>query len=179
MPKAKSPTAPSKGMFALPPRLRISKHTNKISRGLVAVHYFGCTFACFIGRWAGDKLGCKRGVFIGACFCMLGAALMTDSTNANMFNCASSLLVSASAPSTPSSPVGLRALPGPQPQRQLLPRLRRKLPGYHRSILVEFWSLQYQLRLPTALPTRFHVRPCPHHRPRRPSPPLLPALAYG
>jgi len=57
-------------------------------RGLVAVYYFGSMFGCFIGGWCGDKLGRKKGVWIGSCFCMLGAALMAASQNANMFICA-------------------------------------------------------------------------------------------
>lgn len=36
----------------------------------------------------GDKLGRKKGVLIGACFCILGAALMAGSVNSNMFICA-------------------------------------------------------------------------------------------
>jgi len=38
--------------------------------------------------WVGDKLGRKKGVWIGALFCMLGAALMSASQNSNMFICA-------------------------------------------------------------------------------------------
>ncbi|SLM36114.1 mfs monosaccharide protein [Lasallia pustulata] len=56
--------------------------------GLVAVDYFGAMWGCFIGGWAGDKLGGKKGVWISSLFCMLGAALMCGSQNANMFICA-------------------------------------------------------------------------------------------
>ncbi|KAK4972609.1 hypothetical protein LTR66_011265 [Elasticomyces elasticus] len=53
--------------------------------GLVAAYYFGAMFGCFIGGKMGDKLGRKKGVWIGACFCILGAALMCGSVNSNMF----------------------------------------------------------------------------------------------
>lgn len=36
----------------------------------------------------GDKLGRKKGVWLGSLFCMLGAALMSGSQNSNMFICA-------------------------------------------------------------------------------------------
>ena len=36
----------------------------------------------------GDKLGRKKGVWLGSLFCMLGAALMSASQNSNMFICA-------------------------------------------------------------------------------------------
>lgn len=42
-------------------------------------------FGCFIGGKMGDKLGRKKGVWIGACFCIVGAALMCGSVNSNMF----------------------------------------------------------------------------------------------
>lgn len=45
-------------------------------------------WGCFIGGWAGDKFGRKKGVMIGATFCILGGALMAASQNANMFICA-------------------------------------------------------------------------------------------
>ena len=56
--------------------------------GLVAMYYLGAMWGCFIGGWAGDKLGRKKGVWIGSLFCMLGAALMCASQNASMFICA-------------------------------------------------------------------------------------------
>jgi MFS family permease len=45
-------------------------------------------FGCFIGGWAGDKFGRKKGVWMGALMSMLGAALMSASVNSNMFICA-------------------------------------------------------------------------------------------
>ncbi|KAJ5791961.1 uncharacterized protein N7503_007939 [Penicillium pulvis] len=56
--------------------------------GLLAAYYFGAMWACFVGGWVGDKLGRKKGVWIGSLFCMLGAALMAASENSNMFICA-------------------------------------------------------------------------------------------
>lgn len=56
--------------------------------GLAAAYYFGAMWGCFIGGWAGDKFGRKKGVMIGATFCLLGGALMAASQNANMFICA-------------------------------------------------------------------------------------------
>lgn len=38
--------------------------------------------------WVGDKLGRRKGVGIGALFCLLGAALMSASQNSDMFICA-------------------------------------------------------------------------------------------
>jgi MFS family permease len=45
-------------------------------------------FGCFIGGWAGDKFGRKKGVWMGALMSILGAALMSASVNSNMFICA-------------------------------------------------------------------------------------------
>ena len=56
--------------------------------GLTAAYYFGAMWGCFIGGWAGDKYGRKKGVWTGTIFCMVGAALMGGSINANMFICA-------------------------------------------------------------------------------------------
>ncbi|OBS23075.1 hypothetical protein FPOA_03638 [Fusarium poae] len=56
--------------------------------GLAAAYYFGGMWGCFSGGWVGDKLGRKRGVFIGTLFGLLGAALMSGSTNSDMFICA-------------------------------------------------------------------------------------------
>ena len=56
--------------------------------GLAAAYYFGAMWGCMIGGWAGDKLGRKRGVWIGACFAILGASLMCSSQNSNWFICA-------------------------------------------------------------------------------------------
>lgn len=71
-----------------PPSSYISAAEECLDRGLVAAYYFGAMWGCFIGGWCGDKFGRKRGVWIGSMFCMLGAALMAASTNANMFICA-------------------------------------------------------------------------------------------
>ncbi len=38
--------------------------------------------------WLGDKLGRKKGVWLGSLFCLTGAALMSASQNSNMFICA-------------------------------------------------------------------------------------------
>lgn len=54
----------------------------------MAAYYFGAMWGCFIGGWCGDKFGRKKGVWIGSMFCLLGAALMSASTNASMFVCA-------------------------------------------------------------------------------------------
>ncbi|KAJ5203608.1 uncharacterized protein N7498_004487 [Penicillium cinerascens] len=56
--------------------------------GLLAAYYFGAMCGCFIGGWVGDKLGRKKGVWLGSLFCMLGAAIMSASQNSNMFICA-------------------------------------------------------------------------------------------
>ncbi|KAK5012915.1 hypothetical protein LTR16_003366 [Cryomyces antarcticus] len=53
--------------------------------GLVAAYYLGAMFGCSIGGKTGDKLGRKKGVWIGACSCIQGAALMCASVNSNMF----------------------------------------------------------------------------------------------
>jgi hypothetical protein len=45
-------------------------------------------FGCFIGGWAGDKFGRKKGVWMGSLMSILGAALMAASVNSNMFICA-------------------------------------------------------------------------------------------
>lgn len=52
--------------------------------GLAAAYYFGGMFGCFVGGWVGDKLGRKKGTFIGAVTAILGAALMCGSINSNM-----------------------------------------------------------------------------------------------
>ena len=65
------------------------KVTNSTKQGgLAAAYYFGAMWGCFIGGWAGDKLGRKKGGWIGSIWCMLGAALMSGSVNANVFICA-------------------------------------------------------------------------------------------
>ena len=74
--------------------------------GLAAAYYFGAMFGSMIGGmsqthlsssnnysltslgYAGDKLGRKRGVLIGALFAVVGASLMSSSQNMNMFICA-------------------------------------------------------------------------------------------
>lgn len=53
--------------------------------GLAAAYYFGAMFGCFIGGWAGDKYGRKKGAFMGAALSLLGTALQTGSVNADMF----------------------------------------------------------------------------------------------
>lgn len=45
-------------------------------------------FGCFIGGWAGDKYGRKKGTWMGAILCLIGGALMAASQNSNMFICA-------------------------------------------------------------------------------------------
>ncbi|KAJ9666375.1 hypothetical protein H2201_003563 [Coniosporium apollinis] len=63
-------------------------HDTTKQGGLVAAYYFGAMFGCFFGGKIGDKLGRKMGVMIGACFCILGAALMAGAVNSDMFICA-------------------------------------------------------------------------------------------
>lgn len=45
-------------------------------------------FGCFIGGWSGDRLGRRRGVFVGGVLCFIGGSLQTGGMNANMFICA-------------------------------------------------------------------------------------------
>jgi MFS family permease len=59
-----------------------------VCSGLAAAYYFGAMFGCFMGGNVGDKLGRKKGVWIGSMLSMLGAALMASSTSSNMFLCA-------------------------------------------------------------------------------------------
>ncbi|KFA62968.1 hypothetical protein S40285_09159 [Stachybotrys chlorohalonatus IBT 40285] len=56
--------------------------------GLAAAYYFGGMWGCFIGGWVGDKIGRKRGVFVGNFCGIVGAALMAGSQNSSMFICA-------------------------------------------------------------------------------------------
>ncbi|KAK5459901.1 hypothetical protein LTS15_004030 [Exophiala xenobiotica] len=56
--------------------------------GLICIYYFAAMFGAFIGGWTGDKLGRRRGVFIGGVLSFLGGALQTGGMNANMFLCA-------------------------------------------------------------------------------------------
>lgn len=42
------------------------------------------TMLTFDKGWAADKIGRKKGVAIGAAFCLLGSALMSGSVNSNM-----------------------------------------------------------------------------------------------
>ncbi|KAI1293107.1 general substrate transporter [Xylaria venustula] len=53
--------------------------------GLAAAYYFGAMWGCFIGGWAGDKIGRKRGVLVGSLLGIIGAALMAGSRNSNTF----------------------------------------------------------------------------------------------
>ncbi|TKA27511.1 hypothetical protein B0A50_04341 [Salinomyces thailandicus] len=56
--------------------------------GLAAAYYFGAMIGCLVGGWTADKIGRKKGVAIGAVFCLLGSALMSGSVNSDMFICA-------------------------------------------------------------------------------------------
>ncbi|KAM4065677.1 major facilitator superfamily protein [Hirsutella rhossiliensis] len=56
--------------------------------GLAAAYYFGAMWGCFVGRWVADKVGRKRGVFVGTIFGILGAALQAASRSPDMFLCA-------------------------------------------------------------------------------------------
>ncbi|GAB7365081.1 hypothetical protein MBLNU230_g6172t1 [Neophaeotheca triangularis] len=56
--------------------------------GLAATYYFGAIFGALSGGWVADKIGRKKGVAIGAVFCILGSALMAGSVNSDMFICA-------------------------------------------------------------------------------------------
>jgi len=40
---------------------------------------------CFLGGWLSDKYGRIKIVFFGACWCLVGGALQSGSTNDSMF----------------------------------------------------------------------------------------------
>ncbi|OAA61818.1 major facilitator superfamily transporter sugar [Niveomyces insectorum RCEF 264] len=51
--------------------------------GIVSVYYLGCIFGCFAGGWAADRIGRINGLFIAACFSLVGGALQAATQSSN------------------------------------------------------------------------------------------------
>lgn len=149
--------------------------------GLVAVDYFGAMWGCFIGGWAGDKLGGKKGVWISSLFCMLGAALMCGSQNANMFICARiiagiglgfiNVIVPLSVSKLPRFTTGARAT-----RSFLLPIVSLLIPlftqlrlltmssyRYCHCLLAQLWRAKHRLRIRRESPIGRHGTSCRRH----------------